>query len=118
MSLTIGLDFDKTITEDTRCFVELVKLFQKHGHKVIIVTARNKEEVARSDITQFLRRLNKPPEVIYTSRQGKEKFCKDMGIDIDIWIDDFPQLICFDIKEAVEHRGYITKGFEHEHENK
>lgn len=90
--MNIGLDFDDTFTRDPAGWAEFVKLFEKRGHKVYIVTWRNEPECI--EVTCEMNYWQVPCEGIYpTSRKAKEKFMFAQGICIDVWIDDNPRAI-------------------------
>lgn len=89
--MIIALDYDDTYTRDPMLWDLFVKSAEERGHEVIIVTMRYPEEgvLIKNYIT------DKTPDVIYTSRQAKEPYCLDRGVNIDIWIDDKPHWILF-----------------------
>lgn len=84
--MNIALDYDGTASRDIELWAKFVRMFHKAGHKVWIVTMRSPAEA-----------LEIPPilgdavqAVICTSREAKAPCCEALGIQIDIWIDDFP----------------------------
>ena len=91
--LNIALDYDGTYTEDPQAFRDVVNVFHKSGHKVYVVTMRKPEEKIDSLLEVIV------DDVIYTSRKAKMDFCRNMGVKIDIWIDDMPVLVLIDAKE-------------------
>lgn len=77
--MIIALDYDHTYTADLHfwnLFLTNSKLF---GHEVICVTMRYAIEPCEI-----------PCKVIYTQRKSKAKVCSELGIKVDIWIDDNP----------------------------
>lgn len=86
--MNIGLDFDGTVTTNSKMWSEIVKIFNKNNINVYIVTYRNLIDYDNSDIDEFVN--DTKIEVIYTNCKAKDRFCKELGINIDIWIDDNP----------------------------
>jgi hypothetical protein len=83
--MKIGIDYDSAISADEECFAQIVEVFRKFSHEVIIVTSR-----APSDIDGIVEFANKNKlNIIFTNKQPKMDTCKD----IDIWIDDMPMSI-------------------------
>ncbi len=87
-----AIDYDKTITTDIDMWVEFIKLLELRGHKVVIVTMRSHEEKQRIDE----RVSDACAWIVPTNRKAKKQFCKDFGIEPDIWIDDEPQYLFVD----------------------
>lgn len=91
--LRIALDHDGTFDEDTFLWSEFVVSALKRGHDVRFVTMRFPNE--GEDIESYAKRLSIP--IIYTSRQGKRRFCRDEAKwEPHIWIDDNPEFVCAD----------------------
>lgn len=80
--MLIALDYDKTYTLDSEFWNQFVENVKRRGHDVKIVTMRYPHEEI----------LNAPCDVIYTSRNAKNKF-----INADVWIDDSPHWIYQDV---------------------
>jgi hypothetical protein len=79
----IAVDYDDTYTADPELFSSFIKAAQARGHLVVIVTARHS---------------NKPVsvegcEVFYTDGAPKASHMNAAGLEVDIWIDDWPELI-------------------------
>jgi hypothetical protein len=86
--MKIALDFDDTYTVDPVFWDEFITLAQDHGNEVRIVTFR--KSTMRDAALDWLER--KIP-VIYTEYIQKRAFCKHIGWEPDIWIDDSPEFI-------------------------
>ena len=87
--VTIGLDFDGTITADPELWILFVYSALKKGHRVHIVTMRYPTETHKVlDIFKDMGLL-----IVYTSRLAKKPVCEECGIHIDIWIDDNPRAV-------------------------
>ena len=87
-SPTIGIDFDDTITTNPVMWTQIVNIFTKAKCKVYIVTYRE-ANWNNMDITRFVSTCD-IEDVIYTNCKAKSPYCSNLGIDIDIWIDDMP----------------------------
>lgn len=79
--LHIALDYDGTYTADPSLWEAFIRMAERRGHIVKIVTMRRPTEPVR----------NPPCEVIYTARKAKM-----LSYLADIWIDDQPLLISND----------------------
>lgn len=82
-----GLDYDNTAGDDIDLWRLFVSEAQKRGHIVFIVTARFDNNIA--DIAAAFPEL----DVIATGGKPKREFCMGQGVEIDVWIDDMPEII-------------------------
>ena len=82
--MIIALDHDDTITRDPLMWGDVVKQFIDHGHTVYIVTARSSDLPIEYDLGL---------KVFYTSWTSKREYMTSQGINIDVWIDDSPEMI-------------------------
>jgi hypothetical protein len=89
--LTIGLDFDDTVTKDMAMFIEIVGVMVKYGCDVYIITARGKNHWCE-DLRKFVDETGLT--VIFSDTKAKHDVA-----EIDIWIDDFPLAITHHWKE-------------------
>ncbi len=87
----ISLDYDGTYTEDPRGWRAVIRCLQSNGHKVSIVTARRREEDWDAEFT-FLKDIY-GVETFFTHGEPKRDWMNRRGIQIDIWIDDMPEMI-------------------------
>lgn len=92
--MNIGLDWDGTCSVDIELFLMFVKLARARQHKVYIVTMRYPSEVSNPPHKAI------PPEfiketdgIIFTCREAKRKVVDEMGIVINVWIDDNPTAV-------------------------
>lgn len=85
--MNIAFDYDDTISADPKLFTRIMQTFAEAGHKVYVVTYR--ESAAFEDL-RWLAHLDAVTDVVFTGCQAKDRYCKTMGINIDIWIDDNP----------------------------
>jgi len=79
----IAVDYDNTYSDDEDMWRQLVEIMKKRGHLVVMVTARPPEDPIN----------NVPLEIFYTSSKPKAEFMRGKGLEIDVWIDDWPELI-------------------------
>lgn len=88
--MRIALDYDGTVTEDPDLWSEFVLRALIGNHDVRIVTFRAFTD-ASPDLTYFAERHN--ISIVYTGREAKKPFCRQIGWEPDVWIDDTPDLI-------------------------
>ena len=94
--MKIGLDLDDTITAMPEFFSVLSKALTKAGHKIYVITYRNKTD--RMDTVQELREFGIEYEKLFCSDWNNE----DMGpykariareVGLDLMIDDSPEVL-------------------------
>ena len=85
--MKIALDYDDTYTQDPKLWDKFIELSLLRDHEIMIVTFRS------PDVP-----IDHEPRipVFYTSWRAKRGFMERQGIDIDVWIDDSPELIITD----------------------
>lgn len=92
---TFGLDYDHTYTNDPEFWDTFIKNCEIGGHKVYIVTFRDKLYDWTPLLTRLAYDLN--VDVIMTGGVAKDFYCQnfgpDGGVKIDVWIDDRPSTI-------------------------
>lgn len=89
-NMTIALDFDDTLTADPEFWWTFAALAEAHGHRVVIVTYRLKSGEFAPEVDRVVQgRL----PVVWTERQPKRPAADAAGYEVDIWIDDMPELI-------------------------
>jgi hypothetical protein len=84
--LTIALDYDDTYTADPGLWNLFIKSARERGHKVICVTCRG-QSWDNADL------LKLPILVYYTDMAPKRWHMEQLGITVDIWIDDCPECV-------------------------
>lgn len=70
-----------------------VELAQGRGHTVYCVTARGDRGEDRDEVVDSIGQLIGNERCIFTDGRPKQKFCQDLGINIDVWCDDMPEAI-------------------------
>ena len=86
--INFGLDYDNTFTEDPELWLRFIELCMARGHFVYITTARNSDNIA--DIEKAVPRTI---ELIPSDGRSKQEAVNEAGVDIDVWIDDMPELV-------------------------
>lgn len=79
--MNIALDWDGTVTKDPVLWQRFVELANAAGHRVYILTKRYRSEPVS---------LEGIEEIIYCSRKAKCHKLNEIGIRIDIYIDNNP----------------------------
>lgn len=83
--MVIALDYDNTYTEDPELWDTWIEHAKSRGHVVVCVTYRR----AHDTVEHPMRGI----EVFYTGGIDKAPFMRDSGLSVDVWIDDWPELI-------------------------
>lgn len=83
--MLISLDYDATYTRDPALWDAFVASATDAGHQVVCLTMRYPHEA-----------VEMPCPVIYTSRKAKKPHAEDLGLAVDVWIDDTPGWIFAD----------------------
>lgn len=94
--MNISIDYDYTYTLDPVTWNKCITTLQAAGHTVYCVSARhhwNSKEIVDA--------LGKLCKVYCTDKQAKKSFMLNLGIQIDVWIDDTPWAI---LESRDEHR--------------
>lgn len=96
MNKNIAIDYDDTISLNIPMWEIIIKIFNSFDFNIYVVTYR--------DSSQFkdIHKIDLVKDYIYTSAKAKKQYCKDMGIDIDIWIDDCPESIIYDYQDLIK----------------
>lgn len=94
LHLTISVDYDGTFTADPIGMSAVIRSLRQRGHRVIIVTAREKTEDNFDEIESALKSYGAGATAIYmTSSQAKRSYMENLGIIVNVWIDDNPQAV-------------------------
>lgn len=92
--MNIGFDYDDTYTRDPIFWIDFIKNAQKRGHYVFLTTWRTPSECEDLDVE-----LVSIVDGVYpTSRKAKSSYMYQQGIRIDIWIDDNPSAVIYDMQ--------------------
>ena len=90
--MILAIDYDETYSLFPAEFDMVRKVFQAQGHKVMIVTARDKKVMPIEDDLGLF------DEVVYTAGKAKASVVR-----ADIWIDDNPVTLCCDFVMGEPH---------------
>lgn len=106
--MNIALDYDGTYTSDPSLWLRFVLDAQASGHTVHVVTMRYPSEVVggKSPMDPRLNALG--CRIIPTGRKAKRKHCAELGVEIHIWIDDFPQAVDMDAAQIWPDNGAVA----------
>jgi len=88
--MIIALDYDGTYTEDPAFWNKFIDLAE--NHRVICVTERWGNE-KDAGILALQKRVGC---VYFTQGQAKQEYMDEVGIRVDVWIDDAPYFITND----------------------
>jgi hypothetical protein len=84
--MIIALDWDNTFTRDQDGWQDFILGMKARGHKIWIVTARGEDTP-----------IEMTPEglsgIVYCNYRAKMRVTELMGLKIDVWIDDDPEMI-------------------------
>ena len=89
----VAFDFDDTISSAPLTFLEVMLSFEKIGWQCVVVTYRQ-SDCSPEDL-DFL--VEKGYKVYFTGQVGKAKYMRNLGIRVDIWVDDSPITIVRDL---------------------
>jgi hypothetical protein len=86
--MKIALDFDKTFSAHPRLWMDFIKRANSFGVSVTIVTIRDEEHDGINWKSVGLTKA--PVPVIWCDGFPKKEFCRVLGQEFDVWIDDDP----------------------------
>lgn len=87
MAQNFGLDFDGTGESDVVLWRIFIDAAIKRGHQVFITTARRSNDLA--EVEEAFPGV----EIIASNGMHKMPACEAAGVNIDVWIDDMPEII-------------------------
>lgn len=87
--MVISIDYDNTWTRDPEGWMTVALLLRDLGHTVFGVTLRFPHEDEYMDTAYF----QTCERVFFTSNGEKDPYMQSQGIQVDVWIDDMPELI-------------------------
>ena len=82
--MKIALDYDETFTKDPKFWRKFIDQCHLADHEVMIVTFRDPSIPIEAEL---------PIDVYYTSYRAKRDHMTNIGINIDVWIDDSPDCV-------------------------
>lgn len=88
--MNLSIDFDDTYTRDPELWNQFITTAQDRGHTVYCVTARAPDQTNREQVYGTIGQLIGKDRCVFTDSRAKAKVTWEMGIRIDVWIDDTP----------------------------
>jgi hypothetical protein len=102
--MNIAIDFDDTYTRDPGFWNLVIAHAITRKHIVYCVTARANSY--DPEVLDSIGKLIGAGNCYFTAMQGKRAYMYANGINIDVWIDDMPDMICRGI-EVEQNDGKI-----------
>jgi hypothetical protein len=91
--MRIGIDYDGTFTAAPEFWRNVMTLAHRHGHEVVCVTMRRTDGAGGPDPMTF------PGQVVFTAGKAKAEHCAEIGLVVDVWVDDNPHYILNDVRQ-------------------
>lgn len=101
--MNLALDYDETYDRDKIFWDLMIDLAQSRGHKVYCITARSERH--SDEVYDDLEKRLGRDAIVFTGGQAKKSLAYIKGINIDVWIDDNPNMIITGIKIDESHTG-------------
>jgi hypothetical protein len=98
--MRIAVDYDRTFTTHKGFWLDFMIRAQDLGWDVCIVTHRH-HEIDWNEDFDLLEAHHSIP-TYFTDGKAKKKFLLDLGVEVNIWIDDKPEGIVADSTWAVD----------------
>lgn len=93
--MIIALDFDETYNARPDMFDDLIEVLLMYKDTQIILVTYRHSELDYDPLFQHLIDVMGVP-VYCTDGKAKKKYMEDLGINVDIWIDDNPRSVLED----------------------
>ncbi len=90
---TIGIDFDRTFTADRDLYGSLIKAAALRGHRVFCVTSRSDTSQNRALLRDSFGEFYQYVTPIFCGHKPKRAQVSLAGFQINVWIDDIPEVI-------------------------
>ena len=88
--MIIALDYDETFTIEPDMWMDFLRMAQAWDFQVIIATGR---KGWTPDIERQRHNLEKFDDIVFCGDEYKSSACKGAGYEVNVWIDDMPQMI-------------------------
>lgn len=89
--LVIAIDFDETLTRDAELWRGFIESARSLGHQVFCITARRPTDDNCETVIEWMRAHGIDLPVYFTAMGSKVAHMQELGIKVDIWIDDDPR---------------------------
>jgi hypothetical protein len=109
--LTVAVDYDDTITADADLWRQVIAMFKSRGWVVVIVTDRRQTFDNRREIEQCVQGV----PIYFAYDQPKRDYMESLGINVDIWIDDTPDMIVGDLSGEVSRLQRTIEAMKYAH---
>jgi hypothetical protein len=94
--MLLAIDFDRTFMLDPPLWGAFLKALVLSDHRAIVVTCRTAREDNYELIRDALARagaLHSVEDILCTSHRPKRTFAVACGYQVDVWVDDIPEVI-------------------------
>lgn len=89
--LTISLDYDRTFTAAPGLWRSFVADATARGNRVVCITRRDDTEENRHELRIAFGDLEVARTILCGSATQKRDAAKAAGVEVDVWIDDYPE---------------------------
>jgi HK97 family phage prohead protease len=90
-SLTISLDYDRTFTAAPGLWRSFVADATARGNRVVCITRREDTEANRHELRLAFGDLELAGTILCGSDTKKRAAAEAAGLEVDVWIDDYPE---------------------------
>jgi hypothetical protein len=97
--MIIALDYDETYTADKDLWDEFISQSVHRGHEVVLATYRHPVHDYNTDFDHL---KNMAIKCYFTDGKAKKQFLEDLGVTVNVWIDDRPKTVYEDSAWGVD----------------
>jgi hypothetical protein len=87
----ISLDYDRTFTAAPGLWRSFVSMAAERGNRVVCITRREDNEANRDELRNAFDGLDVSDTILCGSGQQKRDAAAKAGLEVDVWIDDYPE---------------------------
>ena len=88
--MIFAIDFDLTFTACPGLWADFITMAAHEDNTFFLVTCRRETQENTDDINELLNYWGCPLPIIFTNMASKLWATENLGIKVDIWIDDDP----------------------------
>jgi hypothetical protein len=103
--LTISLDYDRTFTAAPGLWRSFIADATSRGNRVVCITRREDTEENRHELRLALGDLEVQGLILCGTDTKKRAAAQAAGVEVDVWIDDYPEGIVADAPPAAPAAG-------------
>jgi hypothetical protein len=96
---TFGIDFDDTFTADPELWSLFIELAESRGHRCVIVTQR-----APAYEGELRDLVGADVAIAFCAGATKDQACRQLGLSVDVWVDDYPAAVHHEPRAYRGHR--------------